>query len=206
MIKATIGNNVRRNAVMIDENTTLRSALEQAGIDYSIGMTSLDGSTLQPGDLDKTFADFGITEKCFLLNVVKADNAAAITVHGGVAVLESSKKLADIKKVSKYRPEALCLFDGTGKDKEVTFAVGVSPKGNGSVNQYGVSFGTATTADGKATVTMTIPEGTADPKKWVMEAVGTAILNLNKVEAQFSGAISEIDEEISAIESNIAVL
>ena len=35
----------------------------------------LDGSSLNPGDLDKTFQQFGITEKCFLLNVVKADNA-----------------------------------------------------------------------------------------------------------------------------------
>jgi hypothetical protein len=36
---------------------------------------NLDGAPLQPGDLDKTFAQFGITDKCFLLNVVKADNA-----------------------------------------------------------------------------------------------------------------------------------
>ena len=35
-----------------------------------------DSLTLSPGDLDKTFADFGIAEKCYLLNVVKADNAA----------------------------------------------------------------------------------------------------------------------------------
>ena len=78
MIRATIGNNVSRRPYTIDENTTLRQALEQAGIDYSIGMTSLDGTTLQPGDLDKSFAQFGITERCFLLNVVKADNAAKI--------------------------------------------------------------------------------------------------------------------------------
>jgi hypothetical protein len=39
-------------------------------------MMNLDGSPLHPGDLDKTFADFGIAEKCYLLNVVKADNVA----------------------------------------------------------------------------------------------------------------------------------
>ena len=32
-------------------------------------------STLKPGDLDKTFAEFGIKEKCFLMQIVKADNA-----------------------------------------------------------------------------------------------------------------------------------
>ena len=75
MIKVTIGNNVRRTNEILDENTTLREALEEAGIDYTRGVMNLDGSTLEAGDLDKTFADFGITEKCYLLNVVKADNA-----------------------------------------------------------------------------------------------------------------------------------
>lgn len=76
MVKVVVGNNVKRDTVdIVDSNTTLRSVLENAGIDYTRGVMHLDGSTLQPGDLDKTFGDFGITEKCFLLNVVKADNA-----------------------------------------------------------------------------------------------------------------------------------
>ena len=76
MIKVTMGNNVKRSSEILDENTTLREALENAGIDYTIGIMNLDGSTLEPGDMDMTFADFGITEKCYLLNVIKADNAA----------------------------------------------------------------------------------------------------------------------------------
>lgn len=75
MIKVTVGNNVKREAVIIDENTTLRSCLEANGVDYTRGVMHLDGSSLNPSDLDKTFQQFGITEKCFLLNVVKADNA-----------------------------------------------------------------------------------------------------------------------------------
>ena len=75
MIKVTMGNNVKRSSEILDENTTLREALEMAEIDYTRGVMNLDGSTLNPGDLDKTFAELGITEKCFLLNVVKADNA-----------------------------------------------------------------------------------------------------------------------------------
>lgn len=75
MIKVTIGNNVKRESIIIDENTTLRTALEDNGIDYTTGTMHLDGSSLKPGDLDKSFAELGITEKCYLLNVVKADNA-----------------------------------------------------------------------------------------------------------------------------------
>ena len=75
MIKVTVGNNVKREAVIIDENTTLRNCLEANGVDYTRGVMHLDGSSLSPGDLDRSFSNFGITEKCFLLNVVKADNA-----------------------------------------------------------------------------------------------------------------------------------
>lgn len=75
MIKVTVGNNVKRESVIVDENTTLRTVLEDNGIDYTSGNMHLDGSSLKPGEIDKTFADLGITEKCYLLNVVKADNA-----------------------------------------------------------------------------------------------------------------------------------
>lgn len=75
MVKVIVGNNVKRNTVIVDGSATLRSVLEDNGVDYTKGMTSLDGATLGAGDLDKTFGDFGITEKCYLLNVVKADNA-----------------------------------------------------------------------------------------------------------------------------------
>lgn len=75
MIKVTVGNNLKRESVIVEESTTLRTVLENAGVDYTKGQMHLDGVTLQAGELDKTFAAMGITEKCFLLNVVKADNA-----------------------------------------------------------------------------------------------------------------------------------
>lgn len=205
MINVTIGNNTRRHPVILDENTTLRSALEQNGIDYSVGMTSLDGTSLQPGDLDKTFAQFGITEKCYLLNVVKADNAACIKIVGNVAFIESGLTLANIKKLAKHREKALSLYEGEGAEKQEVFKVGAGV-GDGSVSAYGVSFGTGTTEDGRALVALRIPEGTADKKKWAMEKVSTAILKLNKVEGQFADANKEIDAELADIESNITVM
>jgi sulfur carrier protein ThiS len=76
MVQVKVGNNMKRNTVVVDENTTLRQVLEQQEINYSTGVTTLDGAPLRPGDMDKTFAQFGIVEKCSLINCVKADNAA----------------------------------------------------------------------------------------------------------------------------------
>ena len=75
MVKVIVGNNVKRETVIVDSGSTLRSVLEDAGVDYSRGTMHLDGASLNPGDLSKTFAQMGITDKCFLRNVVKADNA-----------------------------------------------------------------------------------------------------------------------------------
>ena len=75
MIKVTVGNNVDRKDVIVDTDTTLRQVLEDAALDYSRGVFHLDGTSLHPGDLDKTFADFGIAERCYLLQVAKTENA-----------------------------------------------------------------------------------------------------------------------------------
>ena len=63
MINVTIVDNLHRNTYPVDPNTTLRSVLEAHDVDYTTGQTKLDGSSLAAGDLDKTFADFGIAGK-----------------------------------------------------------------------------------------------------------------------------------------------
>lgn len=75
MITCVVGNNLNRNNVVVSPDATPRQVLEQNNIDYSRGTLHLDGATVKPGDLDKTFAELGITEKCYLISVVKADSA-----------------------------------------------------------------------------------------------------------------------------------
>ena len=75
MIQVVVGNNMKRQTVVVESDRTLRSVLEEYGIDYSRGVTTLAGAALGPGDLDKSFSDHGIAEKCFLYSVVKTDNA-----------------------------------------------------------------------------------------------------------------------------------
>jgi hypothetical protein len=75
MIKVTIGTNTNRKAVNVDPNRTIKSVLDEQNVNYATGILQLDGATLQPGEINKTFADFNITESCYLISVVKADNA-----------------------------------------------------------------------------------------------------------------------------------
>ncbi|MBQ9613045.1 MAG: hypothetical protein IJV14_10735 [Lachnospiraceae bacterium] len=206
MLNVTIGNNINRRTVLLPEDTTIREALEQNEIDYSVGMTSLDGSTLTPGQMDKTFAELGITDRCYLLNVVKADNAAVIKIVGGAVVVESAHELATLQKIQKFRGlEALTLYAGEGSAKKPMFGVCCAKSGHGKINANGAEFGTDATADGKAVITMTLPEG-ADGEKWAMENIGAAIINLNKVENKVEELAADVDREQATVRQSIQVL
>ena len=75
MIKVIIGTNVKRETKIVNSAATPRQVLDEAGVDYSVGGVQLDGATMGPGDLDKTFEQLGIAEKCYLIQVAKAVNA-----------------------------------------------------------------------------------------------------------------------------------
>lgn len=75
MIKVNVKTNSIREPKIVSENTTVREVLESLDIDYDSVMFNIDGYGLRPGDMDKTFADFGITDHCYLSGVVKQDNA-----------------------------------------------------------------------------------------------------------------------------------
>ena len=202
MIKVIIGNNLSRKSVIIDENTIIKEALSANDVDYTRGVTTLDGATLTASEMNKSFAALGVTSDCMLLNVVKADNAAKISVKAGVAFVESAMKLSDVKKLAKYAPKPLSLMSDDGKNE--VFKVGIT-SGSGNVNTYGVSFGTGVTKDGNAVVTMMIPEGVDNQKAWVMDKVGSAILSLGKVEKQAAKSLESVAADLTAIESTITV-
>lgn len=74
-IQVRISNNLERDTVLVDSARTLKSVLEENGVDYGRGNITLDGSVIPAGGLERTFDYYGITERCYLSAVVKADNA-----------------------------------------------------------------------------------------------------------------------------------
>lgn len=205
MIKVYVGNNLNRKAVNVSRDVTLRSVLEDNEIDYSVGMTSLDGATLRPGDLDKTFAEMGISgETCYLLNTAKAVNAASIKVLAQNAVVASEFTREEIAEIAKYRKNALKLVCPETKEEVFSVCLSVKP-GDGEINSVGAEFGTGKTADGKACIAIKVPDG-KDAKEYIEETVGVAILNLQKVEAQWADALQEIANEKAAVLDTIEVL
>lgn len=127
---------------------------------------------------------------------------AKITIAGQAVVVTSALTLEAIKKVKKYRPDALILKGGED-GKEPIFALGV---GDGGINKYGASFNHETHDDAKLAVcTLTTTYEGDDIEDFIADEIGSAIINLNKLEAKLPQVIAEIDEEKETIKSNITV-
>lgn len=129
-----------------------------------------------------------------------------IRIVGGAAVLTSALKLEDLKTVAKYQPEALKLKGG--KDNEETvFMAGIADKGYGGFcGAMGVMFAPNTTdANGHATVTVNIPEGTAKPAEWFVENFGGAIMKLRELEASLPTVITKLAADKASVLGDIEI-
>ena len=77
-IQVTCGSVTNRKSVVLSSGASLRSAFEEAEVDYAGATVQVDGINIGMGDLDRSFDDLGITgDKCMLIATVKADNAIA---------------------------------------------------------------------------------------------------------------------------------
>lgn len=73
MIQVTLGTNTDRERIIVEPTRTIRSVLDEHNIDYAAGAVRLDSVPIGGSDLDKTFEDHGVEEKCYLIVVVKAN-------------------------------------------------------------------------------------------------------------------------------------
>ncbi|MBQ7044472.1 MAG: hypothetical protein IJN78_07690 [Clostridia bacterium] len=129
---------------------------------------------------------------------------ARIIIAGDAMVVESAHTLETLKTLEKHRPKALTLYDEDGKTE--IFKVGTTT-GKGSIGSMGASFGSVSkNGEKKAIITMEIPANTADAQAYAEDVVGTAIINLNKVEAQFEAALAAVDTEKATIRESITVM
>lgn len=204
MIKVTVGNNTNRTTVIIPENKTLREVFTENEIDFSIAQPMLDGCSLRPGDLDKTFAELGVTDRCFLIAVANKDNAASATVSGAAVIIRSDLKLEDIQRLEKYKPEALTIL----KDGEADFRIGSDPAGYGSINRYGAAFSPTGSADGKGTITMMAPEEVSAPediRTWFVENYGQALLKVQQLETLLTAELAEVNGQVERMYNSVRI-
>ena len=187
MIKVTLISNNPRQSFMANEANTVKQILDERDVTYGNAAVSVDGATLNAGEINKSLAELGVEEKVVISVLAHKDNAANVSVAGAAAIITSGLK--------KYRPEALTLYD---EDDEPIYAIDYD-EGPGSINRNGAVFGAATNADGYATITVVLDPAEEDKKQLVIDKLGAALLKLNELETGLAG----LDEELSAEEAEI---
>lgn len=126
-----------------------------------------------------------------------------ITVVGDVAVITSEFGFEELKRISKYRPEALCLKDEKGNKY---FKVEVTEGGSGCISKCGISFNAkAHTGDEVAVLTYPIPNGVTDVAEWASDEFGYALLRLKEVEGGLYEALAAITAEKADIAACIEI-
>ena len=130
---------------------------------------------------------------------------ANVVIAGNAAVITSTLKLEDIKVIEKYRPKALTLMGGEDGKEEI-FKLG-STADAGYLSAFGASFGFETRDAAKlATMTIDITKcGAGDPKEYVADLYGGALMNLAKIEAELPAVIAEINDDKAAVLASIAM-
>lgn len=208
--KISVSNGTDGAELTVDSSRTLRSVLDEAGLNYSRGLIQYNGSILNTAQLDDTIEDVTTNpnQKQILRVTVKAENAAeeaTALITGSAMVITSTATPEQIKMLKKYRPNALKLYEGEGASKKEVFMADIQEDMPGCIGKYGAVFSTRTDKDGKATITMEIPSDVADVKEWAADTLGVAILYLRKLEKQFAPMLDDVKAEKDAVSAAIVV-
>lgn len=121
---------------------------------------------------------------------------------GKKAVVVSEMTKVEIEKVSKFRPDALCIKDEDGKE---LFKVCWS--NSSSISKFGINFAEVD-ASGKVFAMIEcsdIAKGECvTPTEFVYEYAGI-MENLKKVERQVAAIVDEVDSSLEELEGTISV-
>ena len=130
---------------------------------------------------------------------------ATVTISGNALVIKSAVKFAELKAVSKYRPEALTLREGGKADGKPVFVVGFSSGDYGSLSDFGATFNNEPDATGAATITLTAASFGENPAETVADVYGGALVKLAEIEKNLPKAVAEIEKQKEDVMKTITV-
>lgn len=204
MIRIKLNHTAGRFDIVAREDDTIISVLDANDVNYEVGAVFLNGKNLTSDDLDMTFEEAGVKETARLTVVVKTQNAAKVTIAGNSCVITSSMTLADLQLAEKLNPEALILTNE--KDDEIFRVSHTEKNASGYLNKFGATFGSRANAEGKATITLSLPEGVSNPAEYVEEEYGLALLMISTMEEGMPEVMEAIRADKAAIKEMIQVI
>lgn len=135
---------------------------------------------------------------------------ATVKIAGDAVVITSAIALEDLLLAENQKPRILALdeYNPNTQVIEEIFRMGISKgSGYGSIGSCGVSFSKTTRdEEGKATVTLLVPEDVDDAKLWFVDNYGAATALLNQTEKVFERNLAALKEERASLLEAITTL
>ena len=203
MVKITLITNNPKVVDIVPETMTVREFLEKHNVNYGLASASIDGVPLQAGGMDMSFMEHQIEDRAIVTCLPNKDNGAQAIVVGSSCVVKSTLTPADIKRMKKFHPEALVMDD---EDGEPLFAIDIDEEMPGSINNNGACFGSATSTDGKATITVVLDPAAENTEELVYNQLGRALMYLKEMEHHIAEVLPDLDTEEREIRSMITRL
>ena len=129
------------------------------------------------------------------------------TVKYNNVFVTSAYDIETLKKVAKFRKEALTLYKGEGKDKTPVCSIGVSK--SAAANNLGITFAKNSATEPKlATMSIDLPDDVNTTEKinaFVRDKLGLAIVNCLTIEEQIAAALTEIAGDEAAMDAVITI-
>lgn len=204
MVKVTLITNDPKEVDIVPETMTIREFLKKHNVNYGMTTTSIDGVPLAVGGMDKSFADYKVTNETTVASIANKDNGDGqqpqVFIAGSSAIIKSTLTPDEIKRVKKFHPEALVMDD---EDGYPCYAVDIDEEQPGSINDNGACYGNATSTDGKATITILLEPTAEDTVQLVYDKIGRSLVCLKEIENHIREVLPELDTEEREIRSMI---
>ena len=127
-------------------------------------------------------------------------------VIGTSLAIITNVTLADLQKLQNKKPEALCLYEGEGKEKHEVFRVAAGSKAG--INAFSITFNAETNNEPKyamMNVDISAKPEDVNVTEYVAEKYGKALLYLSQLEENFCDALDCVDAEAAHLASLIQV-
>ena len=129
-------------------------------------------------------------ENTKIITEMNSTGARALIV-GCACVVQSRLTPEQIERFNIYNPEALKIRNENG---ETIFTLDIG-EGGGHIEKDSAAYSKATTADGKATITILTDPDCDDRKQLVMESIGSGILLLDQLEEKLVALLPDLEKE-----------
>ena len=124
-----------------------------------------------------------------------------LQIAGRAIILTSALSVATIEQLKKFKPEALVIRDATNK---IVFGIDYAKGKPGNLGAFGVMFNDKD-SDGKARVTLSIPDSVcSDKRKEAVEGqYAMALLALRDAEAVILNNFNELKASFDTLTADI---